>query len=186
MTASASKVDRQPFLVGANLVLRPIHSDDFDELYALASDPLIWAQHPEPTRWQRPVFERFFDDMIASGGALAAIDQATGRLIGASRFQITSEGDLEIGWSFLSRTYWGGPTNAEMKRLMIDHAFETTDSIIFRIGANNARSRRAVEKLGAVLEGTLESARGPAVKYRLRRDDWIAGRRSPALAIAEE
>lgn len=173
MTASALMVDRQPVLVGESLVLRPMRSDDFDELYAVANDPLLWAQHPEPTRWQKQAFERYFNEMVASGGALVVIDQATTRLIGASRFQITYENDLEIGWSFLGRAYWGGPTNAEVKHLMIDHAFGTIDSVIFRIGANNARSRRAVEKLGALLEATFESARGPAVTYRLRRGDWV-------------
>ena len=168
-------LDRQPTLTGPRLLLRPLTADDWEMLYAVASDPLIWEQHPERNRWELDVFRRFFDDALASGGALVAIDRANGLVIGSSRFHSYDEAksQVEIGWTFLSRLYWGGAYNAEMKRLMLEHAFKTVDSVIFVIGPNNRRSRRAVEKLGAVLaDETAAGSGGPSVVYRLTRDAW--------------
>jgi len=127
--------------------------DDWAALYAVASDPLIWAVHPAHDRWQEPVFRRFFDDALASGGALVAIDPATNNLIGSSRFDRTraEPGEIEIGWTFLARRYWGGPTNAALKSLMIGHALTQFDRVIFLVGETNLRSRRAMEKIGGLL-----------------------------------
>ena len=141
--------DLQPVLVGELLALRPLRREDFGELYAVASDPLIWEQHPQHDRWQRPIFERFFEEAMASGGALLATDAADGRTIGSSRYHGYDEpaSEVEIGWTFLARSYWGGRHNREMKRLMLDHAFRFVERVVFRIGPENLRSRRAIEKL---------------------------------------
>jgi RimJ/RimL family protein N-acetyltransferase len=144
--------DRQPTLTGPRLLLRPLTADDWQPLYAVASDPLIWEQHPQRNRYELDVFRAFFDEALASGGALVAIDRANGLTIGSSRFHGYDEtkSEIEIGWTFLSRMYWGGVYNGEMKRLMLEHAFQTVDSVIFVIGPQNRRSQRAVTKLGAV------------------------------------
>ena len=143
----------QPTLLHPLVKLRPLHVDDWTALYAVASDPLIWAVHPAHDRWQEPVFRRFFDDALASGGALVAIDPATNNLIGSSRFdRMRAEpGEIEIGWTFLARRYWGGPTNAALKSLMIGHALTQFDRVIFLVGETNLRSRRAMEKIGGLL-----------------------------------
>ena len=174
MTSAAEALDRQPTLIGPTLRLRPLGADEFEALHAVASDPPIWEQHPESTRWRRDVFERFFAGAMASGGALAILDRASDAMIGSSRYVITAEGDLEIGWTFLARSRWGGPTNAEAKQLMLDHAFAVVGSVIFNIGAGNWRSRRAVEKLGATLEAETMAPHGPGVRYRLTREAFAA------------
>jgi N-acetyltransferase len=165
-------LDRQPTLEGGLVALRPLCADDFDALFAVAADPLIWEQHPEPNRWQRPVFERFFAAAIASGGALLAVDRASGAVIGSSRYQPV-DGDpraVEIGWTFVARKFWGGHYNGEMKRLMIDHALRSVDRVIFVIGADNRRSRRAVEKIGATLVGDAPASYGEGrVIYEIRQ-----------------
>jgi N-acetyltransferase len=122
-------------------------------LYAVASDPLIWEQHPQRNRYELDVFRVFFEEALASGGALVAIDRANGLIVGSSRFHGYDEAasEVEIGWTFLSRLYWGGVYNGEMKRLMLDHAFQSVDSVIFVVGPDNVRSQKAVLKLGAVL-----------------------------------
>jgi len=162
--------DRQPFLQGELLELRPLRPDDFEALFRVASDPLIWEQHPEHDRYQEPTFRGFFAEALASGGALVAVDRATGHIIGSSRYHGYDEkrSVVEIGWTFLARPYWGGRYNGEMKRLMLEHAFKSVERVIFIIGPDNRRSRRAVEKIGAVLAGTTTDARGrERVMYEL-------------------
>jgi RimJ/RimL family protein N-acetyltransferase len=162
--------DSQPYLRGELLELRPVRPDDFGALYAVAADPLIWAQHPDPDRYQEPVFRAFFLGALDSGGALVAIDRADGRVIGSSRFHGYDEAasEVEIGWTFLARSHWGGRYNGEMKRLMLGHAFRFVRTVVFLIGPQNVRSRRAVEKIGGVLSGTRPNSLGrESVVYRI-------------------
>lgn len=148
-----SELDRQPQLTGDLIALRPATPGDFDALFAVAGDRLIWEVHPAHDRWQEPVFRRFFDQGIASGGMLIASDRASGAVIGSSRYDFgrAERGEVEIGWTFLARDYWGGRHNGEMKRLMLDHAFGSVERAIFVIGETNIRSRRAIERVGGTL-----------------------------------
>jgi N-acetyltransferase len=164
--------DRQPVLRGELIELRPLHDDDFDDLFAVAADPLIWEQHPDRDRHREETFRVFFHEALESGGALIAMDTSDGRVIGSSRFHgcDADRGEVEIGWTFLARSHWGGRYNREMKRLMLEHAFRFVDRVVFRVGPDNRRSRRAVEKLGAVRVGTMRYARGKdRVVYHLER-----------------
>lgn len=146
-------IDLQPTLTGRLLTLRPIRAEDFDALFAVASDPLLWEQHPANDRYREDVFRAFFQDALDSGGALIAIEAGDGRVIGSSRFHgfDPERREIEIGWTFLARSHWGGRYNAEMKRLMLGHAFRFVERVIFLVGPRNLRSRRAVEKIGGVL-----------------------------------
>lgn len=176
-------MDRQPVLQGERLLLRPLAEADRDALHAVASDPLIWQQHPIHDRWQRAVFDPFFDEAMASGGALVAIDRSSGAVVGSSRlvFQpILAGAPLEIGWTFLARALWGTGANHEMKRLMLAHAFASVDRVVFRIGAENRRSRLACERIGGVLTDEVEHGayRGQPVVhvvYAITRDDFARG-----------
>jgi len=154
--------DLQPVLQGDLLTLRPLRKEDFDDLYAVASDPLIWEQHPASDRYKRDVFEAFFRDAMDSGGALIVLDAKDGRVIGSSRFYGYDEraSEIEIGWTFLARSYWGGVYNREMKRLMLRHAFKFVRRVIFLAGRTNRRSQRALEKIGAVRIGSRPDAGG--------------------------
>lgn len=169
--------DLQPTLDGELLTLRPLRADDFDALYAVASDPLIWEQHPSSDRHQPAVFHRFFDEAMASGGALVALDTKTGEVIGSSRYHGYDEErrEVEIGWSFLARSRWGGPHNGEMKRLMLAHAFRFVGRALFLVGRRNLRSRRAMEKIGGVPAGSRLDAYGSeSVVYEIRAEDFMA------------
>ncbi|HZS58352.1 MAG TPA: GNAT family N-acetyltransferase [Gemmatimonadaceae bacterium] len=162
--------DLQPTLEGKLLRLRPMQPEDFDALHAVASDPLIWAQHPEPDRWKVDVFQRYFRGGLESGGALIAIDRKDDRVIGSSRYYgyDAEHSEIEVGWTFLARSHWGGPYNAEMKQLMLRHAFTFVDNVVLLIGPENMRSRRAAEKIGGVLvEPRVNSAGLPCVVYRV-------------------
>ena len=161
----------QPVLEGELLRLRPLRPEDFPDLYAVASDPLIWELHPARDRYKRDVFEGFFREALESGGALLATDARTGEVIGSSRFNgyDSDRSEIEIGWTFLARSRWGGAYNGEMKRLMLRHAFRFVTSVVFVIGPQNVRSRKAIEKIGGVLEGPRLVRGRESVVYRLSR-----------------
>ena len=154
--------DLQPTLKGELIILRPLRQEDFADLYAVDSDPLIWEQHPAKDRYKEEVFREFFCEALESGGALIAIDAKDGRVIGSSRFHGYDEArsEIEIGWTFLARSHWGGRYNGEMKRLMLRHAFTFVNSVIFRVGPHNLRSQRALEKIGGVRDGSRFDASG--------------------------
>jgi RimJ/RimL family protein N-acetyltransferase len=162
--------DLQPNLEGERLSLRPLRKEDFPDLYAVASDPLIWEQHPNKDRHTEVVFREFFREALESGGALIAVDSRDGRVIGSSRFHGYDGGksEIEIGWTFLARSHWGGVYNGEMKRLMLGHAFRFVKSVIFLIGPQNVRSQRAIEKIGGVRVGPRTDSSGrESLVYRI-------------------
>lgn len=164
--------NRQPSLHGQLVRLRPLQLDDFEALFAAATDPLIWEQHPVSDRYTEAGFTRFFDDATASGGALVASDAETDQVIGSSRYHgyNKDEREIEIGWSFLARSHWGGRYNGDMKRLMLDHAFQYVDRVVFLIGPTNLRSQKAAEKIGAVREGERIDGNGmQSVAYVIHR-----------------
>lgn len=152
----------QPVLHGELIQLRPLRPDDFAELYAVASDPLIWEQHPSSDRYKPDVFEQFFRGALESGGAFAVVDLRDGRIIGSSRFHGYDEekSEIEIGWTFLARSHWGGVYNREMKRLMLNHAFQFVRRVVFLVGPQNYRSQKAMEKIGGVRAGTRRDSTG--------------------------
>ena len=167
----------QPHLKGELLELRPLAPDDWNELFAVASDPLIWEQHPEQDRYTENVFRTFFKDALESGGAFVIVDRNTRQIIGSTRFYgyDPEKSEIEIGWTFLARKYWGGRYNAEMKRLLLKHAFKFVESVLFFVGEDNIRSQKAMEKVGAIKFGTCTRTYGnrqPArtVKYMIRMD----------------
>jgi RimJ/RimL family protein N-acetyltransferase len=148
--------DFQPTLKGELLELRPLRAEDFHALYAVAADPLIWEQHPVRDRYKEEVFKGFFREALESGGALIAIDSKDGQVIGSSRFHGYDEktSEVEIGWTFLARSHWGGIYNREMKQLMLRHAFRFVSSVSFLVSPQNVRSQKAIQKIGGVRVGT--------------------------------
>lgn len=175
-----ARFDFTPALSGERIALRPLCAEDFEALYTAASDPLIWAQHPVPLRYQRQVFQAsFWNSAIQGDGALVITDKSSGEVIGSSRFYDwkPSSGEIVIGFTFLVRSRWGEGTNRELKQLMLRHAFKQARRVWFHIGRDNLRSRRAIEKIGAIFSH--EVAAGPngvTVHYRL---DAPRGRESP-------
>ena len=168
-------MELQPVLVGPRLRLRPLKPGDFDDMYAAASDPRIWEQHPAPDRHEKRVFEQFFNRALKSRGALAIIDKATDEIVGTSRYyDIEGKDSVCIGFTFLTRKLWGGGYNRELKFLMLDHAFIYVRRALFHVGEKNIRSRRAMEKIGAKLVGRLERQKpdgspDPTVVFEIRR-----------------
>ena len=159
--------------------MQPLRAGDFEVLYAVASDPLIWEQHPNRDRYRRAVFQNYFNGAIESGGALLVFDSATQSLIGSSRYYDHDEAGsvIAIGYTFLARDHWGGLYNPALKRLMLDHAFRFVERVVFHVGECNTRSRTAMERLGANLTGSAPIAyfgesSTTNVIYEITRGGW--------------
>jgi RimJ/RimL family protein N-acetyltransferase len=168
--------DLQPRLVGELIEVRPLAAEDWEGLFAVAADPLIWEQHPARDRYREEVFRDFFREALETGSAFVIIDRRSDQIIGSSRYFgfDPEESVVEIGWTFLARAYWGGNYNGELKRLMLDHAFRFVERVLFVIGVTNFRSQKAVEKIGAVRVGRRDKAdaEGNVVEnfvYEIRR-----------------
>lgn len=170
----------QPVLENEIVQLVPLQESDFEVLYQVASDPLIWEQHPNKDRYKRAVFQNFFEGAIQSKGAFKIIDNASGEVIGSSRFYDYDEANKSvlIGYTFYGRRYWGSNYNPPVKKLMLDYAFQFVNTVYFHIGAENIRSQKAIERLGAVKVRKIEVAyHGEPEKlnfeYRIEKHNWI-------------
>ncbi len=169
----------QPILQNNLILLQPLQMIDFEALYKTASDPLIWEQHPNKNRYQREAFQNYFEGAIQSGGALMAIDKQTNEIAGCSRFYDYNEAEQSvfIGYTFLARKFWGKQYNPAMKNLMINHAFQFVNTVLFHIGAENIRSQIAISRVGAIKRREVIVAYyGEPDKhnfeYELRKEDW--------------
>jgi RimJ/RimL family protein N-acetyltransferase len=176
--------DLQPTLENEFVKIRPLREDEFEPLYAVASDPLIWEQHPNKDRYKRDVFQNYFKGALESKGAILALDAKNGLVIGSSRYYELDEANssVAIGYTFLARSYWGGKYNPALKSLMLNHAFQFVDNVIFHVGAENIRSQKAMEKLGGVKINEIvmayygEPDRHNFV-YRMEREAWRKDKR---------
>lgn len=161
------------------IALYPLEASDFDALYAVASDPNIWAQHPNKDRWRKEVFSNFFEGALQSKGAFKIVDKSTGEVLGSTRFYDYNEQDnsILIGYTFYAVKCWGKGINHAVKSLMLDYAFESVDKVYFHIGAENFRSQVSIGRLGAKKITEQEIAYfGEAPKlnyvYEISRKDW--------------
>ncbi|MEO0897922.1 MAG: GNAT family N-acetyltransferase [Bacteroidota bacterium] len=173
-------MDLQPRLENELILLRPLKDRDFEALFRAAQDPLIWEQHPAYNRYQREAFTLFFQQAIESQRAFAIIDKKTKTIIGSSRYNLLHQTEqvIEIGWTFLARTYWGGVYNKALKQLMLDHIFQYVEAVVFYIASENKRSQAASLKLGAkeVSLTTYPYLKKEGIHngiFLLSKEDWI-------------
>lgn len=169
----------QPILENTGIILYPLQESDFEDLYAAASDPKIWEQHPNKDRWKREVFQNFFEGAIQSKGAFKVVDKTTGKAIGSTRFYDYNEleNSILIGYTFYATQYWGKNINPTVKTMMLDYIFQFVDSVNFHIGAENERSKISIGRLGAVKVAEKKICYyGEATKlnyeYRITKEEW--------------
>jgi RimJ/RimL family protein N-acetyltransferase len=163
------------------VTLHPLQPGDFEALYAVASDPLIWEQHPNRNRYQRDVFENFFRGAIESKGAFVIRNARDGSVIGSTRYyDLDPAGTfLFVGYTFLARSCWGGGFNPSAKALLLNHAFAEVPAVRFAIGARNLRSQIAIGRLGArkIAEAPVAYHGEPPTSnfiYEIIREVWRA------------
>ena len=168
-------INLQPTLTGPTMRVRPLAASDWADLFSAASDPEIWAQHPASNRYKEDVFREFFVAALNSQSAFAFVDRTTNTIVGSSRYNDfdPERSEIEIGWTFLARSHWGGVTNAEIKSLLLEHAFAFVDTVVFWVGESNLRSRRAMEKIGGVLRPGVQhraiTGDAPHVVYEIKK-----------------
>src|SRR4051794_2882272 len=184
--------DIQPVLENNQVILYPLQVGDFEELYAVASDPKIWEQHPNKDRWKEDVFRIFFEGAIQSKGAFKIIDKSTGKIAGSTRIYDYNEQDnsVLIGYTFFATEYWGKGINHSVKALMLDYLFQFVSSVSFHIGANNIRSQIAICRLGAKKVGEQEVAYfGELPKlnyiYRIEKEEWLVNKCMPIALVSD-
>lgn len=170
----------QPILENENVKLEPLFQTDFERLFEVASDPKVWEQHPNPDRYKREVFETFFEGAMASEGAFIITDKQSGEVAGSSRYYSYDEDEnsIFIGYTFYGTKFWGSKLNPQVKKLMLDYIFQYVDIVIFHVGAENWRSRKAMERLGAELKGEVTVAyHGEAdlknVEFWITKQNWL-------------
>jgi RimJ/RimL family protein N-acetyltransferase len=148
---STNGLDIQPLLQNDRVILYPLQENDFEALYASASDPKIWEQHPNKDRWKKEVFQNFFNGAIQSKGAFKVVDKATGEVIGSTRFYEynQNESSIFIGYTFYTVSSWGKGINPAVKTMMLNYVFQFVSKVRFHIGADNIRSQIAISRLGA-------------------------------------
>ena len=162
------------------IIITPLTESDFDRLFAVASDPLIWEQHPSNDRYKKEVFRPFFDGAVASGTAFLIFDKKTNKLIGSTRFYDykPDEASIAIGYTFIAKEYWGGNYNGSAKKLLLDYAFEFVNTVIFQIGSTNTRSQKAILKIGAEkareVELEFNGKKSLHYEYEIKKENWIA------------
>jgi len=178
MPPMTSRFNAQPELSSERLTLRPLKPEDLEGLFAAAGHPEVWAGHPAKDRYKRDVFEKYFDFLLSTESTLVVIDQASGKIIGCSRYYTAPDqpDSISIGFTFVNHAYWGGGVNFEMKRLMLEHAFQTYEEVWFHIALDNIRSQKATSKLGAEHAYTttlnLSGSPAPALCFRLTKSAW--------------
>lgn len=158
--------------------LIPLTTNDFGALYSVASDPMIWEQHPATDRYKKDVFQNFFDGAVKSRSAFLVVDKKSGKVIGSTRFYDynSDRSSIAIGYTFLAKEYWGGQYNQAAKRLLLDYAFQFVESVFFHIGSENLRSQKAILKLGAIkvkeMDMDFNGKILPHHEYLISKSEW--------------
>lgn len=172
-------------MAGARVRLAPFEDAHVEPLRAAcAADPDIWEIYPVSMAGTQ--FDASLRLLRAMPGwtMFAVLDGPAAALVGMTSYIPVPGADdrIEIGATYIAPGVRGGPFNAEMKRLMIERAFARGFAAVqFRVDTRNARSCRAVGKLGARLVETRRAdlttwtghVRDTAV-YRLACEEWDA------------
>ncbi len=169
----------QPTLENEKVILLPLKEEDFELVHKAASNPEVWAEHPNKNRWQEDVFRNFFKGALRSGGAFKIIDKASGNVIGSTRFYDydRKKDSILIGYTFFAKEYWNQGYNHAAKRLMLDYIFDYVSVVHLHIGAENERSKRSITNLGArkIAEEVVAYYGEPPrlnFLYEIRKEEW--------------
>jgi len=154
-------------LKGEHVRLVPLHSDHFPALLKIATHPAIWEHLPfDGTQSEILKSELQFAILCRVKGEqypFSIFENKTDKIVGSTRwFDIHPQHKkLEIGWTWMSPEYWGSGLNTEAQLLQLQFCFEQlkTQRVQLKTRATNLRSIKAIEKIGAIFEGTMRKDR---------------------------
>ncbi len=176
MVKLQNKMNLQPTHLQADIVkLLPLEIQDFDALYQVAADPLVWEQHPAKDRYQIEVFKELFEGAMVSKSAFKIIDLQTNQIAGSTRFYDYNpqKSQIAIGYTFIARKYWATHFNRKLKEIMLNYAFEHVNTVLFHVGETNFRSQKAVQKLGATKIGEVMANDKISFEFSLLKEIWL-------------
>ncbi|MEO6095046.1 MAG: GNAT family N-acetyltransferase [Fibrobacteria bacterium] len=150
-------------LTGGGVELVPLAPDHIPGLYRAGKNPELWRFVPfavaSESDMGRYVSMALADRDRGEGFPFTIRHKADGRILGSSRYYSLSpqNRNLEIGYTWLDPSVWRTAVNTECKLLLLRHAFESLGCVrvALRTDLRNLRSRNAIERLGATLEGVL-------------------------------
>ena len=159
------QLHENPLLENAHVRLEPLTMDHADELAAVAAHDAMqnaWFTFiPQPKDVPTEIERRLRLQEQQRMAPWTIVDPASGRAIGMTTFMAIDAPNrhVELGSTWVAPSAQGSRINPAMKLLMLERAFETFDCIAveFRTHWHNRRSRAAIEKLGAKLDGVLRS-----------------------------
>ncbi|MEK6154263.1 GNAT family protein [Flavobacteriaceae bacterium 3-367] len=171
--------------------LSPLELDNFHELYPIASQPKLVQYSPSdietPEALKNYVTVALEQREMKTSIPFIIYDKGKGRHAGCTRYMNIDWHNkvLEIGATWIGREFQGSGLNAQMKFLMLNHAFDEMgfEKVEFRVDERNLRSRKAVEKLGGVLEGIfrknvylLDGFKRNTCCYGILKEEWDKAR----------
>ncbi len=174
-------------LHGRYVRLEPLTTQHFDRLWAIGQDAELWQWTPyhinTPDKMHAYIKAALDAQAIGTALPFVTIWQATNEIVGSTRFGNIDAANhrVEIGWTWIDRRWQRTPVNTEAKFLMLQHAFEMWHCIRVEIKTDqmNEKSQRAIERLGALREGTfrhhmiVEGGRlRNTVYYSIIDDEW--------------
>ncbi|PIT81522.1 GNAT family N-acetyltransferase [Limnohabitans sp. 15K] len=152
-------------LSGQHVQLAPLSHAHHEALVEAVRDGELWNHWytviPTPESMSAEITRRL--DLQAKGSMcpFAVIEPASGRAVGMTTFMNIDAANrrVEIGSTWYRQSVQRSPLNTEAKRLLLAYAFEQLNCIAveFRTHFFNQQSRRAIERLGAKLDGVLRS-----------------------------
>ncbi|OPC32488.1 GNAT family N-acetyltransferase [Elizabethkingia miricola] len=180
-------INHPVILQGTNINLVPLEEKHLEELYTAAADKELWALIPTDCS-ERDTFYKTYEFAISERTAgnqypFVIIHKDTNKIIGSTRlFEIyPADKKLEIGWTWITKDYWGTTINLECKLLLLTYCFETlkTNRVQLKTKDTNFRSRKAIEKIGGIFEGILrkdkivsDGTTRNAAYYSILDDEW--------------
>ncbi|UHO40437.1 GNAT family N-acetyltransferase [Chryseobacterium capnotolerans] len=180
-------ISHPTILEGKNVELIPLEKEHFEELYAAAADKDLWTLIPTDGS-DKSIFYQNYEFALSEREAgrqypFVIRHKKTQKLIGSTRFFeiYPSDKKLEIGWTWITKEFWGTSVNLECKLLLLSYCFDVlkTNRIQLKTKDDNFRSRKAIEKIGGVFEGILrkdkiqnDGTTRNAAYYSILDDEW--------------
>jgi RimJ/RimL family protein N-acetyltransferase len=152
-------------LTGQHARLEPLSMDHLDDMQGAARDGdlhLLWyTMIPHSDDMEMEITRRLALRETGSMQPFAIIDQSSGHAVGMTTFMNIDAANkrVEIGSTWYAKSVQRSPLNTECKLMLLGHAFDALDCIAveFRTHFVNVQSRRAIERLGAKLDGVLRN-----------------------------